>query len=216
MSITAWFLMVSILLNAAFVLGVPITLFVRFLIRRTQWRIIGQGSAGVDIRFGKPRGRYYTWKGRGGNNALVCIQQDLLSTDAEGRPVLWVDTDAMQQISPQRLDKLEDLPEDLRKVAGELAQLPGYRGRAVNDDAATTITGLDGAPKKLKYIVWQRISGSRLYKAFRDIRIQQMNDTNAGMWATIERLTPLLGLVAIVMLIIIMVQLGNLGSAGGA
>lgn len=213
MNVTEAFLLVSLLLNLAFMLGVPITLFVRFLIRRTKWVIVGQGSGGLDYRLGRPTGGYYLWKLPGGRGALVAIQPDLVGQDREGRPVIYVDTDSMHQIAQTRFSpaELAALPEEYRKAVLELAQLPRYAGRALNDADKTEIIGIDGVKKTLKYIVWTRISGSRLYKAFKDIRVAQMNESNVGMWATLERLAPILSIVAIIMLIIVMVQLGNLG-----
>ncbi len=203
-------LTISILLNTVFVLGVPAVLFVRFLIRRTKWWAVGQGAGGVVIREGRPRNGFWHWKGAG-KVGLVVIDQALVQQAHDGRPVIWVDTDSATQISPKRLAELPNLPKELQAAKVEYGATGGFMGVASNDLEATTVQGLDGKPKKLSYTVWTRINGWRLMKTFRDIRVAQMGESNAGLWGALERMGPLIGLVLIAMLIILMVMVGRLG-----
>ncbi|MFA5943720.1 MAG: hypothetical protein WC876_04550 [Candidatus Thermoplasmatota archaeon] len=212
MNVTEAFLMVSILLNSVFILGLPIVLFARFLLRRTRWRIIGQGANGVDFREGRPKNGFFLWAAGGGKNALVTIDGALTGTSTDGRPVLWVDTDSATQIAPQRLVDLGAVPDKYKAATIELAVLPSFKGQAVNDGEQTVLKGADGkTEKKLSYLVWQRISGWRLFKTYRDIRVAQLNDPETGMWGVIERMGPLLGFIAVILLIVIIVMLGRLG-----
>lgn len=205
MNITEAFLLVSLLINVAFVLGIPILLFVRFLLRRTRWRIIGQGANGVDFREGRPRNGFFTWKSHG-KTGFVAIDQKLVGTATDGRPVLWVDTDTCHQIAPTRITELGALPKELETVEHEYAQLPGFKGRATNDLEQTTVQGADGKVKGLSYHVWTRISGWRLFKVYRDIRISQLNDPNAGLAALAQVLMPLGMIVAIGLLITLVIM----------
>jgi hypothetical protein len=205
MNATEIVLTVSLLLNVAFLLGAPIVLFVRFLIRRVRWIIIGMGANGIEVRHGTPKGGYYLWKGHG-KNGIVLIEGRLVGTATDGRQVLWVDTDNCHQIAPERLSTgdLARLPDDVKKKlvgGGQLGQLAHFRGAALNDSAMTSIQSLDGKTVNLPYLVWQRISGWRLFKAVRDTRVSQLNDPQAGLAALAEKLVPLGVLLALVLLI---------------
>lgn len=190
MQIVTALLVISMILNLVFMLGIPATLIIRAVMRKSKWWLIGIGPDGVDIRQDKPiRGRYH-WRD-GDRYADVYLDGRLTKSGTDGRTVAFIDTTMMQQVAPGRPGRKQETLQKLQQI------IPFDGSCELDDDDNVVIKRGDVTVGVITH-TWQRLSGWRLNQIRNRINIEKMNTADGGMWGTLAKVAPIMSIIAVV------------------
>lgn len=200
MDVTEAFLTVSMLLNLGFILGIPATIGIRALLRKTKTWVIGLGSV-PKIELRTVRKNRIVIKDGDREGDLEVLPQ-LNRTAADDRRVIFYDRENLHQIAPVEAAGEGDGPARYRYL-----QHAGFLGHCDNDDVPTVVT-YKGKEVSIG-LVWQRITGWYLNQKRRSHNVDKVNGGEGGMWDFLQRATPILVLVVIVMMIGMFATIGS-------
>lgn len=204
MDLTEAILAASLIVNVLFIVGIPGTLFVRFILRRMKTWVIGLNGPPT-IRLMTVRGSRITLND-GGKKGDLEIDPTLSPVSTDGMPVVFYDRKTIQQIAPDD-GRDAQVPngsagtyvEDVQADGRTVRQLKPYDGNCINDGDELVIKKRDGVHVNIG-TNWRRIDGRFLNEKRRGHNVADLVGEPDGMWEALGKAMPFMMIVALFMI----------------